>query len=58
MWDLERLCEKAEELGRWTCFVSSVPLKVSGRVTSTMFWLTGVQVPGGVASPPNAVAIF
>jgi hypothetical protein len=30
MWDLERLCEKAEELGRWTCFVSSVPLKVSG----------------------------
>ncbi|KAH8726437.1 putative cyclase-domain-containing protein [Phaeosphaeriaceae sp. PMI808] len=42
MWDLEGLCEKAEELGRWTCFVSSVPLKV----------------PGGVASPPNAVAIF
>jgi len=29
MWDLERLCEKAEQLGRWTCFVSSVPLKVS-----------------------------
>jgi len=29
MWDLERLCEKAEELGRWTCFVSSVPMKVS-----------------------------
>ncbi|KAJ4303804.1 hypothetical protein N0V90_002705 [Kalmusia sp. IMI 367209] len=42
MWDLERLCEKAEQLGRYTCFVSSVPLKV----------------PGGVASPPNAVAIF
>ncbi|KAJ8114129.1 hypothetical protein OPT61_g3909 [Boeremia exigua] len=42
MWDLERLCEKAEQLGRWTCFVSSVPLKV----------------PSGVASPPNAVAIF
>ncbi|KAF2640135.1 hypothetical protein P280DRAFT_518559 [Massarina eburnea CBS 473.64] len=42
MFDLERLCEKAEELGRHTCFVSSVPLKV----------------PGGVASPPNAVAIF
>lgn len=29
MWDLEELCEKAEELGRYTCFVSSVPLKVS-----------------------------
>ncbi|KAI4627937.1 hypothetical protein J4E80_002072 [Alternaria sp. BMP 0032] len=42
MWDLERLCEKSKELGRSTCFVSSVPLKV----------------PGGVASPPNAVAIF
>ncbi|KAF2108620.1 putative cyclase-domain-containing protein [Lophiotrema nucula] len=42
MWDLEALCERAEELGRKTCFVSSVPLKV----------------PGGVASPPNAVAIF
>ncbi|KAF1963687.1 hypothetical protein CC80DRAFT_460618 [Byssothecium circinans] len=42
MFDLERLCEKAVKLGRSTCFVSSVPLKV----------------PGGVASPPNAVAIF
>lgn len=29
MWDLEELCEKAEQLGRRTCFVSSVPLKVS-----------------------------
>lgn len=29
MWDLETLCDKCEELGRWTCFVSSVPLKVS-----------------------------
>jgi hypothetical protein len=29
MWDLERLCDKAEQLGRATCFVSSVPLKVS-----------------------------
>jgi hypothetical protein len=28
MWDLEALCEKAVELGRSTCFVSSVPLKV------------------------------
>lgn len=42
MWDLERLCEVSQRLGRSTCFVSSVPLKV----------------PGGVASPPNAVAIF
>lgn len=42
MWDLERLVETCEKLDRWTCFVSSMPLKV----------------PGGVASPPNAVAIF
>jgi hypothetical protein len=28
MWDLERLCERAQALGRHTCFVSSVPLKV------------------------------
>lgn len=31
MWDLERLCDKAEELKRYTCFVSSVPLKVSNK---------------------------
>lgn len=42
MFDLETLSEKCKELGRWTFFLSSVPLKV----------------PGGVASPPNAVAIF
>lgn len=28
MFDLEQLCEKAAQLGRSTCFVSSVPLKV------------------------------
>ncbi|ORY61028.1 uncharacterized protein BCR38DRAFT_459938 [Pseudomassariella vexata] len=42
MFDLENLSRKCEELKRWTFFVSSVPLKV----------------PGGVASPPNAIAIF
>ncbi|KAF1994990.1 hypothetical protein P154DRAFT_446389 [Amniculicola lignicola CBS 123094] len=42
MWDLEALCSKSAELNRSTCFISSMPLKV----------------PGGVASPPNAVAIF
>jgi hypothetical protein len=31
MWDLEGLCEVAERTGRRTCFVSSVPLKVSLR---------------------------
>ncbi|KAF2850294.1 hypothetical protein T440DRAFT_110248 [Plenodomus tracheiphilus IPT5] len=46
MWDLEGVCERAERDGKegWrkTCWVGSMPLKV----------------PGGVASPPNAVAIF
>ncbi len=32
MWDLEKLCERAVELKRTTCFVSSVPLKVSTSV--------------------------
>ena len=42
MFDLEKLSEKCKETGRWSFFLCSVPLKV----------------PGGVASPPNAVAIF
>ncbi|MCJ1473760.1 hypothetical protein MMC13_002411 [Lambiella insularis] len=40
--DLERLAEHCKETGRHSFFLSSVPLKI----------------PGGVASPPNAVAIF
>ncbi|KAA6412013.1 MAG: major facilitator superfamily transporter [Lasallia pustulata] len=42
MFDLEDLAEHCRECGRWSFFLSSVPLKV----------------PGGVASPSNAVAIF
>ncbi|KAF3761865.1 hypothetical protein M406DRAFT_265578 [Cryphonectria parasitica EP155] len=42
MFDLEELSVRCKELGRWTFFLSSVPL----------------NVPGGVATPPNAVAIF
>jgi kynurenine formamidase len=34
MWDLETLCERSGELGRATCFLSSVPLKVSLPVLS------------------------
>ncbi|KAL3478374.1 putative cyclase-domain-containing protein [Aspergillus californicus] len=41
-FDLEELTKKCRERGRWSFFLSSVPLKV----------------PGGVASPPNAVAII
>ncbi|PNP76573.1 hypothetical protein FNYG_09992 [Fusarium nygamai] len=42
LFDLEELAEKCRERKRWTFFLTSVPLKV----------------PGGVASPGNAVAIL
>jgi hypothetical protein len=41
-WDLEKLAETCERLGRWSFLLTSAPL----------------NVPGGVASPPNAIAIF
>lgn len=41
-FDLEALAEKCEEEGRWSFLFVSVPL----------------NVPGGVASPPGAAAIF
>jgi kynurenine formamidase len=45
MWDLEALCERSEKLGRRTCFLSSVPLKVSqGRMDIhelIYFWMRG-----------------
>ena len=42
LFDLEALSEECARQGRWSFFLSSVPC----------------YVPGGVASPPNAVAIF
>lgn len=42
LFDLEELSRICQELGRWTFFLASVPL----------------NMPGGVSSPPNAVAIF
>ncbi|KAH8882034.1 hypothetical protein GQ53DRAFT_798986 [Thozetella sp. PMI_491] len=42
LFDLEDLSKECKRLGRWSFFVTSMPLKV----------------PGGVASPPNAMAIF
>ncbi|OTA91783.1 hypothetical protein M434DRAFT_75674 [Hypoxylon sp. CO27-5] len=42
LFDLERLAEYCREQGRWSFFVSSEPC----------------NVPGGVASPPNVLAIF
>ncbi|KAI2996134.1 hypothetical protein CBS147346_9504 [Aspergillus niger] len=42
LFDLDRLSQECRKRNRWSFFFSSVPLKV----------------PGGVASPPNGVAIF
>ncbi|CAI4220210.1 unnamed protein product [Parascedosporium putredinis] len=42
LFDLEELAVKCAERGRWSFFLCSVPLKI----------------PGGVASPGNAVAIM
>lgn len=42
LWDLKNLSIKCAELKRWTFFLTSSPL----------------NIPGGIASPPNALAIF
>jgi len=42
LFDLEELSKICKKLGRWSFFVSSVPF----------------NMPGGVSSPPNAIAIF
>ncbi|KAJ5087102.1 hypothetical protein NUU61_008409 [Penicillium alfredii] len=42
LFDLEHLSRACRRRGRWSFFFSSVPLKV----------------PGGVASPPNGMAIL
>ena len=41
-WDLEKLAETCKRLGRYSFLLTSVPL----------------NIPGGVGSPPNALAIF
>lgn len=42
LFDLEALARSCQELQRWSFFVASVPL----------------NMPGGVSSPPNVMAIF
>jgi hypothetical protein len=42
LWDLEGLSATCERLQRWSFFLTSAPM----------------NVPGGVASPPNALAFF
>jgi kynurenine formamidase len=60
LFNLEDLAKTCKELGRMSFFVSSVPLRVcmDRRDLFLELQLTDGQVPGGVASPPNAVAIF
>lgn len=42
LWDLEELAATCARLGKYSFLLTSAPLRV----------------PGGVASPPNAIAIF
>jgi kynurenine formamidase len=42
LWDLKALSEMCEKLGRYSFLLTSVPL----------------NVPGGIGSPPNALALF
>jgi len=42
LWDLKQLSETCKKLGRYSFMLTSVPL----------------NVPGGIGSPPNALAIF
>ncbi|KAK5113836.1 hypothetical protein LTR62_003220 [Meristemomyces frigidus] len=42
LWDLKQLSETCEKLGRYSFLLTSVPL----------------NVPGGIGSPPNALAVF
>lgn len=64
LFDLEKLSQHCKATGRYSFFLSSMPLKVrfgrpkldrsSKKLILFSFW----QVIGGVASPPNAFAIF
>jgi hypothetical protein len=42
LWDLEELSEHCHAAGKYSFFLTSVPL----------------NIPGLIASPPNALAIF
>jgi hypothetical protein len=42
MWDLEALAEECKKQNRWSFFLTSAPLNLKG----------------GAASPPNALAVF
>jgi kynurenine formamidase len=42
LWDLEKLAENCARCQRWSFFLTSAPLNIKG----------------GIASPPNAMAIF
>lgn len=59
MWDLEALCEKAKQLGRATCFVSSVPLKVSTILAIlTLHFITAVYTELQSLPTPSRICLI
>lgn len=63
MFDLEKLAEACLARRRWSFFLCSVPLKVSPvqrrlSILSRSMLMCCEQIPGGVGSPGNAVAIL
>jgi hypothetical protein len=64
LFDLEKLSQHCKAAGRYSFFLSSMPLKVRfgrpklGRASMKLIFFSFRQVIGGVASPPNAFAIF
>jgi hypothetical protein len=57
LFDLEKLADQCKIAKRWSFFVTSEVCNVSHETIGTES-ADLVQVPGGVASPPNMLAIF
>lgn len=61
LFDLEALSRISASLGRYTFFLSSSPMNVryiNPAYPLCDYTLTYDKAPGGVASPPNALAFF
>lgn len=61
LFDLEALSRISASLGRYTFFLSSSPMNVRYIIPAYPlcdYTLTYDKAPGGVASPPNALAFF
>lgn len=59
LFDLDRLARECRAKNKWSFFFSSMPLKVSQHPSRCAAGADRcVKVPGGIASPPNGVAIL